>query len=73
MAHQPMAAVVVNRENGSLLKDLQNSSVVVVICCRHLSSEFFPVYSKAKTRRRQKPISALNSTRIGEGAKAKQF
>jgi hypothetical protein len=53
---------VVNRESGS-----------VKAYRIHLSFEFFPCHSKAKTRRRQKPIGALNSARIEEEAKTTKF
>jgi hypothetical protein len=52
----------VNRESGSL------KAYRI-----HLSSEFFLCHSKTKTRRRQKPIGALNSARIGEEVKLKNF
>jgi hypothetical protein len=56
--------LIVNRKSGSLKLRLTE------FICR-LASEFFPCHSKAKTRRRPKPIGALNSARIGEGAKQK--
>jgi hypothetical protein len=50
------------------------------VVCRLSSSVCFPCHPKAlqmaihpKTRRKQKPIGALNSARIGEGAKPKKI
>jgi hypothetical protein len=64
--------LIVNRKSGSLKAYRIHLSSVVNICHQRLASEFFPCHSKAKMRRRQKPIGALNSARIGEEAKPKK-